>query len=556
MSTDQPQGKDVVRRLRTDREYYSEKFLKILTKSSGVQPLVLNNEQKLLFQKIQGQEAAGLPIRGVVLKSRRVGFSTGIAAIVWHKTTTQPYQLSMTVAHDLEASGTIFAMHKMFYQHLPQPMRPLTREFNQERIEFENPYFGEPGVKPGLGSSLRIETAQKKTIGRSQLIHNLHVSELAFWPYPKDTLLSVQQCVPRAPRTMIIKESTANGIGGEFYQDYRSAKAGETSYFALFCPWYIHEEYTMPLSIRPEAFRESLTDEEKVLRKQHGLTLEQLNWRRETIKEECRGDVDHFRQEYPSNDIEAFIVSGRVVFNANTLLKWADLCVEPAAVGNLRRVGSFVNMRSNPHGYVKMWKPPQAGHSYVLGADVAEGIEVSTKKYDYSAGDVIDRDTLEQVATIHGHMTPDIFGKELCLLGQAYGKAFMGIEANNHGIATLNKVRDEGYPHLYYRKDIEAPGRNTQTQRKLGWLTTQKTKPSIIDDLAQHVEEETTIINENETIQEMITYVRQPDGKMGAQNECFDDRVMAKAIALRMHKECGLESVYPSLARVRRRASA
>lgn len=529
----------------SDRDYF-ENLLFIKTKDRGVVRWQLNEEQLKLLGEINKQEAAGKPVRGVVLKPRRIGCSTLIEGKMFKSTTTKPYQRSMIMAHELDSSAELFEMVDLFYELLPREWKPMKRISNRRELVFDNPEAGKPRAKRGLKSQIVIDTAEKKQVGRSKLIHMLHASELAFWPYAKDTLLAVQQCVPRAKGTMIIKESTGNGVGGEFYKDYQDAKHGRTSYFCCFFPWFEHSEYRIPLTVSVEEFEDSLDREEQALIREYGVDFEQLNWRRWTVKEECRGDVEKFRQEYPSNDIEAFIVSGRMVFSGTILQEWAKQTVPPILIGDLRRAGSHVNVRENPHGYLRIWRMPQPGHQYVIGGDVAEGIDITETDYDYSVDHVYDREDLSLVASLHGHIEPDLFGDATALLGKAYNTAFIGVEANNHGLVTNKRLRDLGYPHLYYREDVESPGKRSR-ERRLGWYTSVRTKPTVIDGMAEHVNNGTCSIKDGDTVAEMMTFVRKPDGKMQAQDGCHDDRVMASAIGLHMHQVAGLSTVYPAL---------
>jgi hypothetical protein len=60
-------------------------------------------------------------------------------------------------------------------------------------------------------------------------------------------------------------------------------------------------------------------DDEEQLAETYGLNDDQLAWRRWTIDNKCRGSLDKFRQEYPSNDVEAFLMSGRPAFGIESV---------------------------------------------------------------------------------------------------------------------------------------------------------------------------------------------------------------------------------------------
>uniref|UniRef100_A0A6H1ZR48 Putative terminase n=1 Tax=viral metagenome TaxID=1070528 RepID=A0A6H1ZR48_9ZZZZ len=183
----------------------------------------------------------------------------------------------------------------------------MKRYDNKKSLTFENQDEEGKYNNPGLKSSIRVFTANKKGGGRSQTINNLHCSEVAFWEGDVYALMiGLKQAVPKEPNTMIILESTANGTSGYFHDEYWKAKKGKSDYTAVFLPWYIHEEYEMEGEI------EEMDDLEEALyhihlsEYPHEQRIRKLVWRRDTIRNECNGDVKEFMQEYPTTDKEAF----------------------------------------------------------------------------------------------------------------------------------------------------------------------------------------------------------------------------------------------------------
>ncbi len=246
-------------------------------------------------------------------------------------------------------------------------------------------------------------------------------------------------------------------------------------------------------------------------------------------------------------------ISGRCVFDTVLLRVSLDGCRDCLTRGFLHMdtissegfrppdLPARSDTRSRPvlehskDGPLTIWEPPQNGALYVIGADVSEGLE----KGDYSSAQVVRRDTGEQVAEWHGHTDPDLFGIELFKLGRFYNDAFVGVEANGHGLTTLVTLkRYLGYPNVYYRQtvDRETKGSPSRYSRKLGWLTNARTKPLMIDELAGALRDEGVTLSSSETVEEMFTFVRDETGGMGAQEGCYDDRVIALAIALQMLK--------------------
>src|SRR5690606_10310059 len=124
---------------------------------------------------------------------------------------------------------------------------------------------------------------------------------------------------------------------------------------------------------------------EKQLVKLFNLSLEQLNWRRNTIKNKCSGSVDTFHQEYPSTAEEAFLTSGRPRFDIPILREYLAQC-EDGQRGYLERVGDNIKFIPDPNGYIEVWSKPNKGYENFIGADVAKGLITG----DYSAAPVFD----------------------------------------------------------------------------------------------------------------------------------------------------------------------
>jgi hypothetical protein len=232
-------------------------------------------------------------------------------------------------------------------------------------------------------------------------------------------------------------------------------------------------------------------------------------------------------QEYPRDEEEAFIKSGNVVFDTEMLSKLH--VEEPFRSGYIEPVNSdrWVQFH-NSTGPLHIWQMPRVGHSYVIGADVAEGLEHG----DFSSAHVIDMNTNRVVATWHGHMDPDLFGTELCLLGWWYQTALLGVENNNHGISTLNAIRRKSYPRVYYKTSYDQATNKRST--RMGWRTDRGSKPLMIDELQMAVREGSLVCLDEKTIKEMKTYVRDERGQMSGSP--FDDRVISLAIANMMRK--------------------
>jgi hypothetical protein len=337
-------------------------------------------------------------------------------------------------------------------------------------------------------------------------------------------MTSLLQTVPKN-NSIVIVESTAKGYN--YFKDlWDNAVAGKNDYIPLFVAWHEHKEYRMKYS----GFE--LTDEEKELKKLYNLTNDQLEWRRWCIMNNCGNDPEKFKEEYPSCPEEAFLTSGTPVFdNKNIIQRIEELRESKGIRGDIvyeydeeKQLikNDTIRFIENENGFITIYKHPEFGRPYVLGGDIAEG------GIDYSAGQVIDNVTGEQVAVWHGHTDTDIYAKQMYCLGKYYNNALIGIEMNNdtHPVKELQRL---GYIRQYMREVIDSISR--KIEQRYGWRTTQTTRPVIIANLVEIVRESIELINDIKTLQEMLSFVRNNEGRPEAAQGEHDDLVMALAIA-------------------------
>jgi hypothetical protein len=225
------------------------------------------------------------------------------------------------------------------------------------------------------------------------------------------------------------------------------------------------------------------------------------------------------------------VVVGRPVFGKEIPLKVIANCWKP-----LKRMTLALSQDKfidDEKGELRVWSLPETGKKYVIGADVAEGLAHG----DYSSADVLELPEGNQVAQWHGHIPPDKYALVLKTLGLMYNKALIGVEANNHGLTTNVLLRDSNYPNLYVQRAIDDGYSGEREQSRIGWLTTSKSKPYIIDLLDTELRDGTHGIACAETAAELQTYVIHENGSYGAQQGCYDDRVMSLAIAKEMMRQ-------------------
>lgn len=289
--------KEVFSRLKGDLTHYANKCLKIRSKSGEIQPFLLNKAQLHIHTQLQNQLQMTGKVRALILKGRQQGCSSYVSARYYHKVTHSFGLQAFILTHSLEATSNLYIMAKRFYEHTPDLVKPIVSKTNAKELVFGK-----------LDSGYRLGTAENKNVGRSATIQLLHGSEVAFWSNAVEHSTGIMQAVPNASGTEIILESTANGVGNYFHQQWQQAEAGISDFIAIFVPWYWQDEYAEPPA--PD-FR--LTIQEIELAENYGLTYAQLNWRRKKIVQLSVNGVDgekSFRQEYPNNANEAFVLTG------------------------------------------------------------------------------------------------------------------------------------------------------------------------------------------------------------------------------------------------------
>jgi hypothetical protein len=457
----------------TVRDFLVKALLRVRSKNRGLIALIPNRAQTEYSQNC-GK-------RNIVLKARQLGMTTYVAARFFIHTITQPGTLTVQVAHTQESAEEIFRIVHRFWENLPAALQRgalMRSRANIRQIAF-----------PHLDSEYRVATAADPNAGRGMTIHNLHCSEVARWPRDgAETLASLRAAVPDGGE--IVLESTPNGAGGIFYEEWQ--RAAETGYTQHFFPWWYEASY------QQEIFGAlSLSTEEEELVKLAGLNEKQIAWRR-TNRAQLRRLA---AQEFAEDAVSCFRASGECVFDLDSIDRAVVACGEP--------------FESQDNGRLLTWLPPQRGKQYLIGVDPAGG----GSEGDYSCAQIIERKTGIQCGELHGHFPLRELANRLIGLAGSYNQALLVVERNNHGYGVLAHLQSMGCTNLYREGGQD------------GWLTSAVTRPAMIENLAAVLSVEPTVFRSSRLLNEFRTFVRQPDGSSGAAIGSHDDCVMAMAIA-------------------------
>lgn len=355
--------------------------LRILDKSLQVVPFTPNIVQADYAQRRTG--------RDLILKARQLGFSTFIQAENFAEALSHT-TLSATLAHDDATTQKLRRMADRFYHHLDNP--PARGLANATTTTY-----------PATGSEVTIATAGSGNVGRGGTYNRVHGSEVAFWKDADAIMAGIMQGVPL--NGVIELESTPNGAQGWFYERCMEALDGSGMWALHFYPWWWDSGYQLPLGAGETL--EPYAADERALMAAHGLTPEQIQWRR--AKQHELGRL--FTQEYPEDPRSCFLVSGVGYFTD---------------IANLERVFTApANARYNPT------------HRYVGALDFGQ-------KQDYSALSVIDATTLEEVDLWRVNRVPwgDIRARALAT-SQKWQLESLHPEENSMGGTNIEELRKE-----------------------------------------------------------------------------------------------------------------
>lgn len=425
----------------------------------------------------------------IVLKARQIGFSTLAAAFAFWEVFFWSDRFEVMLSRTEREAAKLLQKSKYGYKMLPDWMKqrgPQIISDNQLKMVFDNESALESlpsGNDPARGES----------------VYRVFIDEMAFLPNSEEAWASIEPIADVGGRIVCL--STAKGEGNIFHRLWVGSQNGTNDFKGIFFPWSAGD--------RDESWYE--------------------------VKKAQLPDWQ-LAQEYPSDPDEAFIRSGRPVFDLEVLR--AIECADPDR-GRLHYDNGLVFDANK--GPLSVWQYPEPGQVYCIGADVAEGLAHG----DYSVAQVINANTLEVVAVWHGHIDPDLFGSEVLYdLGEWYNTCLIGVENNNHGLTTLKALQRSGYRNIYRQRRLA--NRSPQATEILGWRTTAVSKPLAIDELAKALRDDDIILYDDKTIAELRTFVREDNGKM--HGSPHDDRVMSLAIANQMLKHVWLTEYMPNLA--------
>lgn len=432
----------------------------------------LNRVQRQEFDKIQELRKAQKQVKRTQLKARQLGMTTFYLIYNLDDVLFNENYKAGLIAHDQESMQVIFRKVKVAWENFP--MKDLFKN------DVDRYTTTEIAIR-STNSSLRVALSF-----RSGTLNSLHVSELA--KMSRRSPIKAEEVITGAfPSVVqdggiITVESTAEGVGGHYYELYTGAP--QNGFSKVFYPWYEDDRYqSEPRDDIPPTF-DYLLD--------LGCNPKQVSWYYQKYLE--LGEKVY--QEYPSTADEAFLQSGRPVFNPKEIQRCSPI-------------------------------DPLLNHGYAAGLDTATG-----SSRDWSVITIFCKETGDQVYTYRSQEPIPVFAKIAVESCQRYNNALLNIELNGVGLAMKQAVDLQGYTYLYRDKTHYDEVLQKYTERE-GTMTTVRSKPMMIEDLKSGYRTGYLKLSDQKTYDEHISYQYDDNDKMSAPEGSNDDCVMACALAVR-----------------------
>ena len=572
-------------RCRFDFPFWAATFVYIKDKDPGKPDCLfrLTYPQRKYLSVLEEDRLAGKPIRICMCKARQWGGSTETQMyMAWLQLCHRPSLNSIIVAHVNPASEKIKAMFRKMLDAYPLEMMHEPGESFQQG-EKKLVWDGNSDTTqriPQRNCTISVGSSESPNSARSGDYALAHISEIGLFKdtekiKPADLIRSATSGILYRPYTMIVYESTADGVGTYFHKEYTAAADGKSQFKPFFMPWYGIELYQ--LDFDDEAYKLEFakwllknmdnsnipSDREESGRYlwylwQQGATLEAINW---YIKERTKY-FEHGKMaaEFPTDAIEAFVNNGANVFDKYRVEPLRITCRAPHYIGDIYAdcddgEGALQGLRFNEDSQGQLWvwslpDPPDPieiiTNRYLTVVDVGG----RSSKADWSVIVVFDRiGMLDEdgkpcvVAQWYGHIDIDLLAWKAAQISAFYDNSLLVIESNtlethdrdrqvdgDQSHYVLNQIKDV-YPNLYARRQSEEDIRQGYP-RKYGFHTNVATKPMIISNLIKIVREGLYTERDERCLNEMIVYERKPNGSFGAVSGAHDDLLMTRAIGL------------------------
>lgn len=222
-------------------------------------------------------------------------------------------------------------------------------------------------------------------------------------------------------------------------------------------------------------------------------------------------------------------ILGKTVFDARAIQKRLEAIPKPIKTGyfDYKYDGlriTDIRWIDDKNGFIKLYTLPKqiAFTEFCIGGDTAGDGS------DFFTAHVLDAKSGIQVAHLKHQFDADQYTRQMYCLGKYYRDALIGIEANfdSYPIRELQRL---GYQKQYVREVQDSY--TGKKEKRFGFKTTSLTRPTIISRLIEVVREHCDTICDKDTLEELLTIVRNEKGRIEAPEGGHDDDMMGLAIA-------------------------
>jgi hypothetical protein len=547
-----------------DVRYYLENYHVINSEAEGYITLYpFWDSQEIFFEVLYEPLMAAQQVKLICLKARQLGMSTIAEGAIFWKTIRNEGHNTLVIAQEPGQADYLFGMSQLAYSYLPWWMRPEAKyEAKGHYLVFDRKDKAESYTNPGLRSQIFVDAANKVSglAGVGKTLRAAHMSEFSLWPDPR---LLTRGLLPtmNAADLLAIIESTACGRRNHMFTFWKDCVSGKISgwtpvfiesfrvkkYYSIIAP-----DEKLELTKDEQAMRKKVLEESDFI-----IPLEHFKWRREKINEyiAMEGDDAIFYEQYPAlNWLEAFQGSTLCAFNKKKLNVILSNCRQPEYYGEIdleadMKTPKFeltkvkkehhrpanIPLQEGYGGRLRIWKMPEDGESYYIGADVAQGV----KGGDFSAAYVMKigrgPEPDEFVAEFHGWINPTPYARVLAALGYWYGIAEISVECNDIGLKTsLELLKILEYPNLFRWKHYDKL--KNFLSDFMGWYTNQKTRELLISAMREAIDDDVISILSEELVEEMQDFGAESIGARFEGQEGHDDRCFTPDTLIRTNR--------------------
>lgn len=509
--------------------------LRVKQKSGGFAEFrdIIRPNQLAVIDSVLQKRARGIKVRDIWVKPRQhAALSTVVGGIIKGDCECNPGFDAKVTAHKDSSLFELSEIYRLFFGG---------RKSRGEAARLGDYFFQTVEKEGQIGSSKIGLQLAKEDLGRSGSVMHLHISEADYIDDFRAAWESMSPSMSESPLSMVFAETTVRkGVAGEFRALLEEARKGEYPPWEVhFVAWHDLPHLRVPVTNEAELVAQ-LTDYEKMLLKKHKLTLEQVNWHRQTRISGMFGSLIAMQEAFPSTWEEAMSVGFSVgFFRAGALAWYEERCRPPimryqASYDGLEELEDN-EMPSTP--IVEVWEAPEAGTPYRIGTDSADSKQRVTEEGSENFAVVTNEVTGAVVAQWHGYGSASDFAIVVWRIHQLYNNAHVTPEAGPHGNAFIEALRRLIGDEFIYKREIF--GRTIEiSPTALGFDPSVQTRGIWVDRLQRCINERLFTIP-SITIIEQLKDLARRNGKAQdrqARGQTKDDGCVALAMTCFGHR--------------------